>query len=85
MNNTKRSSPRKGELLLKPVVIEIEESERLRRVYGELLPHVQSRAPLIPYHRLFCPSVWMNCSLLLGKLSTCLLSLASLQRTGRML
>ena len=57
----------------------------LRRVYGELLPHVQSRAPLIPYHRLFCPSVWMNCSLLLGKLSTCLLSLASLQRTGRML
>ena len=57
----------------------------LRRMYGELLPHVQSRAPLIPYHRLFCPSVWMNCSLLLGKLSTCLLSLASLQRTGRML
>ena len=57
----------------------------LRRVYGELLPHVQSRAPLIPYHRLFCPSVWMNYSLLLGKLSTCLLSLASLQRTGRML
>lgn len=33
----------------------------------------------------FCPSVWMNCSLLLGKLSTFLLSLASLQRTGRML
>ena len=30
-------------------------------------------------------SVWMNCSLLLGKLSTCLLSLASLQRTGKML
>ena len=26
-----------------------------------------------------------NCSLLLGKLSTCLLSLVSLQRTGRML
>ena len=46
---------------------------------------VQSRAPLNPYHRLFCPSVWMNCSLSLGKLSTCLLSLASLQKTGRML
>lgn len=25
----------------------------LMRVYGELLPHVQSRAPLILYHRLF--------------------------------